>query len=37
MQAVVKMPHISITIEADKIPSNLLTLLKDEYGSNLKV
>ena len=31
------MPHISITIEADKIPSNLLTLLKDEYGSNLKV
>ena len=37
MQAVVKTPHISINIEAEKIPSNLLTILKKEFGSELKI
>jgi DNA-binding XRE family transcriptional regulator len=37
MQAVVKTHHINIHIEADRIPNSLLTLLKNEYGNDLKI
>ena len=37
MQAVVKTHHINILIEADRIPNSILTLLKNEYGSDLKI
>jgi len=36
MQAVVKMPHIKIKIEG-RIPNRLLSVLKEEYGPEVKV
>ena len=36
MQAVVKTPHIEITIKGD-IPSKILSLLKKEYGKKVHI
>ena len=36
MQAVVKTPHIEITIKGD-IPQKIITLLKKEYGKNVRL
>ncbi len=36
MQAVVKTPHIEISIKGD-IPQKIITLLKEEYGRKVKI
>jgi len=36
MQALVKTPHIKIKIQGD-IPKNLLTVLKKDFGNELKI
>ena len=36
MQAVVKTPHIEISVKGN-IPEKLLSLLKEEYGENVKL
>ena len=36
MQAVVKMPHIKINIQGD-IPPKVISVLKEEYGKNVKL
>ncbi len=37
MQAVVKTPHIEISIKGDSIPADLIKVLKHEYGNKLKI
>ena len=35
MQAVVKMPHIEISVRGSEIPPKLIKVLKEEYGRDL--
>ena len=37
MQAVVKTPHIEVNIKGKMIPEKLISLLKEEYGEEVKV
>lgn len=37
MQAVVKMPHIEISVKGAEIPPSLIDVLKKEYGRELKL
>ena len=37
MQAVVKTPHIEVNIKGRMIPEKLISLLKEEYGEEVKV
>ncbi len=37
MQAVVRTPHIEISVKGTGIPAKLLLFLKEEYGDGLKV
>ena len=37
MQAVVKTPHIEISVKGAKIPPKLMKLLKEEYGKELNL
>lgn len=37
MQAVVKTPHIEISIKGTKIPHKLMNILKEEYGKELNI
>ncbi|MCC5946785.1 MAG: helix-turn-helix transcriptional regulator [Bernardetiaceae bacterium] len=37
MQAVVKTPHINITVEGEYIPPKVINFLKKEFGTKLKI